>query len=388
MSITERDAQEIRSLFRPDSSMSVWVKSSVPGQGLLNAELHLSEQPELVEFLVGVDPERPPPLPPKLAEPLRSLGAWLPEDRLPQPVQLKSPSFSLRRKVKQADDLALNPSVELQFDLEPPERVRCRSFHSAALLRERPILWLTDFLTGTVYPQWLPDSLKLPVYELVNGDRSIGSLSREMGRALVERSILMSQRLMQEQLEVRRSKLRSTGVQLAQEGFAILRQAIFPPFFEVIRDYVRCLEAEGGLAKGDIHCHRRLVAKDDPGLGVLHAPLATVLEEALGMALRPTFTYLLLYQNEASLPRHVDRAQCRWNISLAIDATDPGGSPFIWPLQVEVGGASRKIDLAPGDAAVYSGTQLAHWRDPLPPGHRATICTFHFVEPSFNDAMD
>ena len=41
-----------------------------------------------------------------------------------------------------------------------------------------------------------------------------------------------------------------------------------------------------------------------------------------------------------------------------------------------------------GDGLVYSGTDLWHWRDALPPGQRAIVCFFHFVPGDFAGSLD
>ena len=41
------------------------------------------------------------------------------------------------------------------------------------------------------------------------------------------------------------------------------------------------------------------------------------------------------------------------------------------------------VNLAIGSGLLYRGTELEHWREPLPKGQRAIVCFYHFVEKTF-----
>jgi hypothetical protein len=40
-------------------------------------------------------------------------------------------------------------------------------------------------------------------------------------------------------------------------------------------------------------------------------------------------------------------------------------------------------DLGVGDAVLYRGRQLAHYRDPLPAGHQSSSIFFHYLREDF-----
>ena len=87
---------------------------------------------------------------------------------------------------------------------------------------------------------------------------------------------------------------------------------------------------------------------------------------------------MLRYQPGAVLRRHVDRAQCRWNVSFCVDI-EAADDEAPWPLHIGAG-AGQAVHLGIGDAVVYCGTDVPHWREPLPDGKFVTVCLFHYVD--------
>lgn len=94
---------------------------------------------------------------------------------------------------------------------------------------------------------------------------------------------------------------------------------------------------------------------------VLLARVQARVEAVTDMALYPAYSYLRLYCEGATLPRHTDRPSCEISVTLALggEASKP------WPIWVEAGGRSHNVVLGPGDAMVYRGAILPHWRERL-----------------------
>lgn len=92
---------------------------------------------------------------------------------------------------------------------------------------------------------------------------------------------------------------------------------------------------------------------------VLLAQVQPRVEEVTGLALFPTYSYLRIYCEDATLPRHTDRPSCEISVTIALG----GDAPTPWPIWLESGGRSREVALAPGDAMVYRGAVIPHWRE-------------------------
>ena len=79
------------------------------------------------------------------------------------------------------------------------------------------------------------------------------------------------------------------------------------------------------------------------------------MEECTGLELIPTYTYRRLYKNENVLNKHRDRPSCE--ISATIKLSDSGG--YNWPIWM----VDTPYELEDGDAVIYRGCDLVHWRD-------------------------
>jgi hypothetical protein len=117
---------------------------------------------------------------------------------------------------------------------------------------------------------------------------------------------------------------------------------------------------------------------------IQHAMVAR-LSELLGAPVQPSYTWVFRYQPGAALPRHRDRRACRWNVSVCVDVEAADGSDSLdWPLCFE---GAAPINLAVGEAVLYSGQALAHWRDELPAETAATMLLLHYVDEGFAEGL-
>ena len=84
------------------------------------------------------------------------------------------------------------------------------------------------------------------------------------------------------------------------------------------------------------------------------------MEKITRLELLPTYTYFRLYTPGAILKPHIDRDACEISVSVCLGWDYKGVTDdYRWPFYV---GESR-IDLDIGDAVVYKGIDVEHWRD-------------------------
>jgi hypothetical protein len=86
------------------------------------------------------------------------------------------------------------------------------------------------------------------------------------------------------------------------------------------------------------------------------------IERISGCALLPTYAYARLYFHGDSLPRHRDRAACQVAATIHLGSSG-GAAPPIW-FAPGVAVCQR-----PGDAVVYLGDKIEHWREPFGGGN-------------------
>lgn len=118
--------------------------------------------------------------------------------------------------------------------------------------------------------------------------------------------------------------------------------------------------------------------------------LQPIFEEKVEQELIPSYSYYRVYKQGDKLDPHIDRNACEISATLAFGW--PSSSP--WPFKlsndkVYIDGTEDchtpsneentiVISLEPGDALIYAGPQVKHWRDPL--GSTAYVqAFFHYV---------
>jgi hypothetical protein len=110
----------------------------------------------------------------------------------------------------------------------------------------------------------------------------------------------------------------------------------------------------------------------------LHYKIKSVIEQMMGEKLYPTYYFDRFYFKGQELTRHKDRGACEisvtYNISSNLD--------YNWPIYFE-GSSGKVIDITcnPGDAVLYRGCDLFHWRDPMKGNAKSCFhqAFFHYV---------
>ena len=144
----------------------------------------------------------------------------------------------------------------------------------------------------------------------------------------------------------------------------------------------------------------------------LHNQLTDFASEQFGEKVKPSYSFLSLYDNNGICPLHIDRDQCRYTIDYLIQQDRP--EP--WPIyigqpisdkkraqRVEAGTAHPETDediaqvksnqkfttveMQPNDAVLYSGTHQWHYRDRIKSG-TADLAFFHFVPEAFDGPLN
>ena len=98
----------------------------------------------------------------------------------------------------------------------------------------------------------------------------------------------------------------------------------------------------------------------DIAMETLLEKLVEPMSKETGLNLIPTYSYARIYKKGDVLKRHKDRYSCEVSMTMNL-----GGDP--WPIYLEPSGETDKegikIDLEPGDALIYRGCEVEHWRE-------------------------
>jgi hypothetical protein len=100
---------------------------------------------------------------------------------------------------------------------------------------------------------------------------------------------------------------------------------------------------------GDIQSRRRWIAHKERVARAVQDQFAPVMGAIAGVPGKPSYTYTIRYEAGAELPRHVDRVQCEYSISICIDFGPEPDGPTPWPLWLETRDGHVSIYQALGD---------------------------------------
>lgn len=106
----------------------------------------------------------------------------------------------------------------------------------------------------------------------------------------------------------------------------------------------------------------------------MHEKLWPVIEQSTNLKLHPTYSYARLYGNGDELEPHRDRSACEISVTIQLGRSHD----YSWP--IFMGGQSISLD--PGDAVVYSGCDVLHWREVCngPPDYYSGQLFLHYVD--------
>lgn len=108
----------------------------------------------------------------------------------------------------------------------------------------------------------------------------------------------------------------------------------------------------------------------------------------VGKALTPTYSYSRVYVKGDELVAHVDRPACEYSVT--VNVAYQGEKP--WPIWMKAPDKEPvSLVLYPGDAVVYKGCEVEHWRLPMTECDVNAQFMLHYVDrdgPNASYALD
>ncbi len=165
----------------------------------------------------------------------------------------------------------------------------------------------------------------------------------------------------------------AAAAEFERQGVVVIPNACGPFEVERLRRELRCAPAESGVRSLDDVSTSYYAL---PAFEHMLLRLQGRIETLAGCALWPTYSWVWQYGQGAELAAHGDREACEITVSLRLS----GSNEEPWPLHIERrDGTILDILLQDGDIAVFRGTELTHWREPLTGASHAQAL-FHYVE--------
>ena len=182
-----------------------------------------------------------------------------------------------------------------------------------------------------------------------------------------------------------KQKIDLARVNFKRQAYAKIEDIISRKQQPILQQHMRELVSQnyfGPLNDGQVE--RRMGIHNESVTAALHLRLTKLVGLITGEDLKPSYAYLGCYLDGAELKPHTDRPQCQFNLSIVFDMSDEQGqTPEPWPIFLKKKNKTTSVNLAIGSGLLYRGTELEHWRKPLPNGQQAIVCFYHFVEKTF-----
>jgi len=160
-----------------------------------------------------------------------------------------------------------------------------------------------------------------------------------------------------------------------ERGYVVVKRFLPRIMCDYISANVKVLEASSYLNYGDTQVEKAFSAASPAITETLLDLVTPILSKTINCELYPTYSYLRIYVKGAVLAKHVDRPSCEVSATLPISYDCPG----IWPLYIEARENVTRVELEPGDALIYKGIELPHWREAFE-GERQVQVFLHYVK--------
>jgi predicted 2-oxoglutarate/Fe(II)-dependent dioxygenase YbiX/alkylated DNA repair dioxygenase AlkB len=163
---------------------------------------------------------------------------------------------------------------------------------------------------------------------------------------------------------------------IEKQGYVHLRELLDGGKCRELTNELKLLAKKGSTIQ-DKQCPKSQAVNNLPLFDSLLEQLTPYFEGALGKQLYPTYAYARLYAPGDELKVHTDRPACEISVTITI-----GFDGTVWP--IFMGDADKtnasKIEMSLGDAVLYRGVDVHHWREPYKEGHWQAQVFLHYVD--------
>ena len=134
----------------------------------------------------------------------------------------------------------------------------------------------------------------------------------------------------------------------------------------ILKTYV-----DEGKTENDPQCPKSEAIHGSETFDKLLVDLLPNFETACGKKLLPTYSYARLYKPGEELKKHTDRPACEISATVTL-----GFEGNVWSIYM----AGNKVDMQVGDAVLYRGMDIEHWREKYTEGQWQAQVFLHYVD--------
>lgn len=282
-------------------------------------------------------------------------------------------------------NLVVNPGFHFQLGQSVPLPLLRRTRFREHFLPDHPLLWIEDTGNGALYPYWTRQNQARLFMGFKAGQKPPAPLAENLEAQLKTAGVLVN---MEEYTTAKSAAEHRTELacrEFAAERFCKLSSLLHPVQIEALTRYYSAMIGTGEWKLGDGQVERRYGRHNEPIARYFHHQLTSLVSHIAGEPVKPTYAYVSAYQGGAALRAHLDRRQCEFTMSLLLDR-EQNAAP--WPLWFQTHEGKTSLNLDCGDAVLFRGCELPHWREAALAEQFATMLLFHYVPSSFRGALD
>ena len=161
-----------------------------------------------------------------------------------------------------------------------------------------------------------------------------------------------------------------------------MKSFLSEPMLTIAYEYAKRKEAVGGIESGNSQVADTPGVYGDTFMDTFLDLMCGSIEQATSRRLYPTYSYYRIYENGDSLAPHKDRSACEISLTLTLGYE----SDVQWPIYFEGTEGAIKIEMEPGDAIVYRGCDLKHWRERFYGAHHVQALLYYVDQAGPNAA--
>lgn len=156
----------------------------------------------------------------------------------------------------------------------------------------------------------------------------------------------------------------------------VIKNFLDPQSVDTISRYMEYVLKQGGMYLDEGKEVRSYARYADPLIETVLQNSLPHVEEVTGKKLSPTYSFTRVYLNSDFLAPHTDRPSCEYSVTVNVAGV---GKP--WPIYMKPKGKEpMAFYLDPGDAVVYKGCEVVHWREKVDGTKITAQFMLHYVD--------
>lgn len=167
--------------------------------------------------------------------------------------------------------------------------------------------------------------------------------------------------------------------QFQEKNYVLVKNLVPKEQCRLASDFLKLtslfLQSNLGYVEGDEQVpNSEYAASSNPVAETLLFSVLGKIEKITGKSLYPTYSYSRIYVPGNVLKKHKDRPSCEISATVLLRETDG----YNWPIYM----GGEKVILGQGDAVIYRGCDIAHWRQKCkgPKGYNLSQTFLHYVD--------